>query len=61
MYYQTTDSLLTNIAWPFMCYAVCTVQSERQSHEFPTGMQFRADSLVWVVYDDSFKCYSFQF
>ena len=61
MYYQTTDSLLTNIAWSFMCYALRTVQSEGKSHEFHTGMQFRADSLVWVVYDDPFKCYSFRF
>ena len=56
-----TDSLLTNIAWPFMYYVVCTVQGERESHEFHTGMQFRSDSLVQVVHDDPFKCYSFQF
>ena len=56
-----TDSLLTNIAWSFMYYVVCTVQGERESHEFHTGMQFRSDSLVQVVHDDPFKCYSFQF
>ena len=56
-----TDSLLTNIAWSFMCYAVCTVHGERESHEFHTGMQFRSDSLVQMVHDDQFKCYSFQF
>ena len=32
-----TDSLLTNIAWSFMYYVVCTVQGERESHEFHTG------------------------
>ena len=60
MYYQNTDSLLTNIVWSLMCYVVCTVQCEKESHEFDTGMQFRSDSLVQVVYDDPFKCY-FQF
>lgn len=59
-YYQNTDSLLTNIVWSLMCYVVCTVQCEKESHEFDTGMQFRSDSLVQVVYDDPFKCY-FQF
>ena len=56
-----TDLLSTNIAWSFMYYVVCTVKGERESHEFHTGMQFRSDSLVQVVHDDPFKCYSFQF